>query len=139
MGDSAWVDVGELLKPLTELVAAAVEVDGDTDRPPASGPPSFTTHTISTSRTEDGATRWGVLVRSLGAAKDIPVAQQARLLGDRISRWLCDQDSAGVYVNDIDLPEVVILARESNGDGHEELGDVTDEWVEGFTLTLQRA
>lgn len=139
MADSAWVDVGELLEPLTELISAAVDVPGDTDRPPAAGPPSFVTHTISTTRTEEGATRWGVLVKSLGAAKGIPVAQQARLVGDRIARWLCDHDSAGVYVNAIALEGVEVLARESNGDGHEELGEVTDEWVEGFTLTVQRA
>lgn len=141
---SAWIDVGELLRPLNAWVAGKVGFPiGDSAAPVSGGavvaPPYAVAHTTGTVRTLEGATRWSVLYRSIGGTTDDqPVAEQARLAGDRISRALCDQDHAGTFLNPIDLgvPGVVVLWRETAGDGHEEPGPITAEWVETFVLTL---
>jgi hypothetical protein len=144
---SAWVDVGELLVPLNAWVAARIEFPVGDGRAPVSGgkivdPPYAAGHTVGAVRTAEGATRWSVMYRTVGGTTDgVPVPEQARLLGDRISRALCDQDFAGAFLNAIDLgiSGVVVSWRETTGDGHEEPGQITDEWVETFVLTLQRA
>lgn len=145
MTASALIDVGTLLRPFAAWLADATGQPVGDNRAPLDGdtgaivdPPYSVAHTASNVSSETGSVRWVVLVRSVGGTtKGQPVAEQARLLGDKNRRAISDQDYAGRYLTELPLPGVRVLSRESNGDGHEEPGDQTDEWVESFTLTVQ--
>lgn len=78
-------------------------------------------------------------VTSVGAAQGQPVPQQARLLGDRVSKAIAGQDINAQYLTPISLPTVVVAGRWTDGDGHLQIGELVAEWVETFHLLLQPA